>query len=233
MPTVSAAAPFASSSEDSKSGCTDEYNNGQIRNGLSNCVYILKDINEGDGGVGFVPGSHKANYEVPPDIAHSANDGIMYPVVNPTAKAGDLIVRPTPPSGSAHARRLTPPFGRQIFTEATLHCTLPWTNPDHETRRLLYRYSPKYLHMDGGTFETTQPEWVSELTETQRAVLEPPYSYARPEVSNDGQRVLPIKQGATPDGRLGSSGGAAQQGARLEEQSKAEEEVEEEADEEP
>lgn len=33
-----------------------EYNNGQIRNGLSNCVYILRDINEGDGGVGFVPG---------------------------------------------------------------------------------------------------------------------------------------------------------------------------------
>eukprot|EP01045_Picozoa_sp_COSAG04_P028541 COSAG04_NODE_4459_length_2077_cov_1.223458_1_plen_173_part_10 len=85
-----------------------EYNNGQIRNGLSNCVYILKDINEGDGGVGFVPGSHKANYEVPPDIARSANDGIMYPVVNPTAKAGDLIVRRTLPFGSAHARRLTP-----------------------------------------------------------------------------------------------------------------------------
>lgn len=34
-----------------------------------------------------------------------------------------------------------------------------------------------------------------------RAVLEPPYSYARPEVSNDGQSVLPIKRGATPDGR--------------------------------
>ena len=95
---MSAAAPFASSFEEAQSsGCTDEYNNGQIRNGLSNCVYILKDINEGDGGVGFVPGSHKANYEVPPDIARSANDGIMYPVVNPTAKAGDLIVRPTPP----------------------------------------------------------------------------------------------------------------------------------------
>lgn len=26
-----------------------EYNNGQIRNGLSNCVYILKDIDAGDG----------------------------------------------------------------------------------------------------------------------------------------------------------------------------------------
>jgi len=33
-----------------------EYNNGQIRNGLSNCVYILRDIWEGDGGIGFVPG---------------------------------------------------------------------------------------------------------------------------------------------------------------------------------
>lgn len=33
-----------------------EYNNGQIRNGLSNCVYILRDIEEGDGGIGFVPG---------------------------------------------------------------------------------------------------------------------------------------------------------------------------------
>lgn len=55
-----------------------------------------------------------------------------------------------------------------IFTEATLHCTLPWTNLNHETRRLLYRYSPKYIHMDGGTFEVTQPAWVSELTPAQQ-----------------------------------------------------------------
>lgn len=37
--------------------------------------------------------------------------------------------------------------------------------------------------------------------ESLRAVLEPPYSYARPEVANDGESVLPIKRGATPDGR--------------------------------
>lgn len=129
-----------------------EYNNGQIRNGMSNCIYILKDIEEGDGGVGFVPGeikgcihctrarmhthtrrfgfpfliltqraglddvpagSHKANYETPKDISQSANYGPIEPVVNPAMKAGDLV----------------------IFTEATLHCTLPWTNPQHETRR--------------------------------------------------------------------------------------------------
>ena len=90
--------------------------------------------------------SHKANYEVPRDIVQSANYGPVAPVVNPTMKAGDLL----------------------IFTEATLHCTLPWTNPHHETRRLLYRYSPKYIHMDGGTFEVTQPPWVSELTPAQQ-----------------------------------------------------------------
>ena len=85
--------------------------------------------------------------------------------------------------------------------EATLHCTLPWTNPRHETRRLLFRYTPKYLHVDGGTFTTTQPAWVDELTDVQRAVLEPPYTYGRPEISNDGQRVISPTSRATPDGR--------------------------------
>ena len=87
-----------------------------------------------------------------------------------------------------------------IFTEATLHTTLPWNNADHETRRLLYRFTPKYLHTDGGTFTTTQPAWVSELTDVQRAVLEPPYMYSRPELDNEGN-LLPLKRRATPDGR--------------------------------
>ena len=96
-------------------------------------------------------GSHKANYPVPSDIVQSASHGPVSPVVNPAMKAGDLL----------------------IFTEATLHCTLPWSNPHHETRRLLYRYSPKYIHMDGGTFKVTQPAWVSELTPAQQCVLLP------------------------------------------------------------
>lgn len=88
---------------------------------------------------------------MPPDIGNADISG--YPVVNPAAKAGSMI----------------------LFTEATLHCTMPWRNPDHATRRLLYRYTPKYLHVDGGTFEITQPPWVKELTPAQQAVMEPPY----------------------------------------------------------
>ena len=61
--------------------------------------------------------------------------------------------------------------------------------------RLLYRYAPKYLHVDGGTFTTTQPAWVSELTDAQRAVLEPPYVYSRPELDNAGN----LKVRPTPE----------------------------------
>jgi hypothetical protein len=52
-----------------------------------------------------------------------------------------------------------------IFLEATFHTTLPWTNHDHARRSLLYRYSPKYLHYAGELFGSSQPAWVSELTD--------------------------------------------------------------------
>jgi hypothetical protein len=69
-----------------------------------------------------------------------------------------------------------------------------------------HRYSPKYLHVDGGTFTVTQPEWVQELTPAQRAVLEPPYRYDRPELElsvtdERGVRVLQKSNHPTPDGR--------------------------------
>jgi hypothetical protein len=76
-----------------------------------------------------------------------------------------------------------------IFNEATTHGTLPWKAP-HERRSLLYRYSPKYLHFAGGVYKSAFPEWVEELTEAQRAVLEPPYIYHRPLIEDDGRTVV-------------------------------------------
>ena len=122
------------------------------------------DVTEGDGGLCVIPGSHKANYPCPDEILTWEDH--RETVYNVPAKAGDMV----------------------IFNEATLHGTLPWT-AEHERRSLLYRYSPKYLHFSGGTYQTTQPEWVSELTEAQRAVLEPPYIYNRPLVGEDGETI--------------------------------------------
>jgi len=141
------------------------YANGQIRCGMIVCQFQLGDVNSGDGGLCVIPGSHKANFACPEEIlTYEQNPEIVY---NVPCKAGDMV----------------------IFNEATIHGTLPWT-AEHERRSLLYRYSPKYLHFAGGSYTTSQPEWVSELSEAQQAVLEPPYIYNRPLVEDDGVTVV-------------------------------------------
>jgi len=146
------------------------YANGQMRCGMIVCQFQLADVNEGDGGFCCIPGSHKANFPLPKDIREwEAHQEVVY---NVPCKAGDMV----------------------IFNEATLHGTLPWKG-ENERRSLLYRYSPKYLHFAGGTYETSQPEWVSELTEAQQAVLEPPYIYNRPLVEEDGETVVRPRRG--------------------------------------
>jgi ectoine hydroxylase-related dioxygenase (phytanoyl-CoA dioxygenase family) len=147
------------------------YQNGRMRCGLINCQYQLADVNPGDGGLCVVPGSHKTNFPIPRDIARwEADQQIVYQV---PMKAGDLV----------------------IFSESTTHGTLPWTS-DNERRSLFYRYTPMYLHYTGGVYETTMPEWVSELTEVQKAVLQPPYVYNRPLIEEDGETVVtPRREG--------------------------------------
>ena len=146
------------------------YANDQMRCGMIVCSFQLADTNEGDGGFCCIPGSHKANFPLPKDIRNwEAHREIVY---NVPSQTGDMI----------------------IFNEATLHGTLPWTAA-HERRSLLYRYSPKYLHFAGGSYDTNQPAWVGELTEAQQAVLEPPYIYNRPLIEEDGVTVVRPRTG--------------------------------------
>ena len=137
-----------------------------MRTGMLVCQYQLTDVNEGDGGLGLIPGSHKMNFALPAEIAASWRTSITPPVHNPPAKAGGLI----------------------IFLEATQHGTLPWFGAG-ERRSLFYRYSPKYLNYATSYYKTTQPEWVAELTEAGQAVLEPAYIYNHPLIENDGKTV--------------------------------------------
>ena len=137
------------------------YTNGQIRTGMAVFQFQLADINPGDGGIAVIPGSHKANFKCPEDILlHSADQEA---VRNVASKAGDLV----------------------IFLEATLHGSLPW-KADHNRRSLLYRYVSRYVNFHQGCIKTSQSDWVNELTDVQRAVLEPPYAYSRPLVEDDG-----------------------------------------------
>ena len=147
------------------------YQNGTMRCGLIVCQYSLTDVNPGDGGLCVIPGSHKANFSCPDDILTlEANEEVVYHI---PLSAGDLV----------------------IFNEATTHATLPWKGKG-ERRTALYRYTPKYLHYAGGIYQTHLPDWVSELTEAQQAVLEPPYIYNRPLIEADGETLVrPRREG--------------------------------------
>ena len=63
----------------------------------------------------------------------------------------------------------------------------------HARRSLMYRYSPPYLQYQGPNNElypTAQPEWVTELSSAQQAVLGVAGN-GRPELDNNGQLIEP------------------------------------------
>lgn len=140
------------------------YANDNMQCGLLSVEFHLTPQGEGDGGFAAIPGSHKANFPMPPGIRRWEEDRDI--VRNPGCAAGDAI----------------------FFNEATLHGTLPW-RPAQQRRALLYRYSPGYLHYAGGYNTTSLPAWADELTDAQRAVLEPPHIYSRPVIQDDGETV--------------------------------------------
>ncbi len=148
------------------------YANGQFRTGMTVIQYQLRDIEEGKGGVTVMSGSHKANFKCPEDIMLYNTDREV--VRNLACKAGDLV----------------------IFMEATIHGSLPW-KADHERRSLLYRYSPKHCSNSRGLYETEMPEWFDELTEVQKAVLEPPYASSRPLIEDDAETL--VRPNAEPE----------------------------------
>jgi ectoine hydroxylase-related dioxygenase (phytanoyl-CoA dioxygenase family) len=88
---------------------------GRMYNGLTTVTWSLVDSEPGQGGFGCIPGSHKAEEPLPPEI--------------PTAWIREVPLR----AGSV-----------LIFTEALTHCTVPWTSPE-ERRAVLFKYAPGHL----------------------------------------------------------------------------------------
>ena len=88
---------------------------GRMYNGLTTVTWTLVDSAPGQGGFGCIPGSHKADEHVPPEIPAEW-------VREVPLAAGSVLV----------------------FTEALTHCTIPWTAP-YERRAVLFKYSPGHL----------------------------------------------------------------------------------------
>lgn len=115
---------------------------GTIRSGLVSLSWALSDGRPGDGGFGCIPGSHRADEPLP-----QGADTLVQEVVQP---AGSLLV----------------------FTEALVHCTLPWSGGG-DRRVLLYKYSPG--SSTWAPAASAPPAALEAMTDRQRRLLEPPY----------------------------------------------------------
>lgn len=119
---------------------------GAIHSGLVAIGFNLADVGPEDGGFGCVPGSHKSHFPFPAQWKQ--------------------LAEPHP-----SVRRVTGPAGTAvIFTEALVHGTLPWHGAG-ERRTVFYKYSPAAVSWAA---EYPDADAYPDLTERQRAILEPP-----------------------------------------------------------
>jgi len=61
-----------------------------------------------------------------------------------------------------------------IFTETLTHGTLPWT-AQHQRRALLYKFSPGTLAYGSGPHEVAYQDYMEDMEEDERAVMEAPH----------------------------------------------------------
>lgn len=141
------------------------FKDGRMHCGLTVVAWQFSDTNPGDGGLCLIPGSHKGNFACPQEMR--LYQRYQEFVKQVTCRAGDVA----------------------IFTEAVTHGTLPW-RARHERRSLLFRFSPGNLAY-GKNYDWGSQVPLDELTEEQRAVLEPPYHtrLKRPVLDGQGKKV--------------------------------------------
>ena len=145
------------------------WRDGAAHNGLVGVMWGLSDSGPGDGGFCCIPGSHKANLEVPESVAsYGAHRDWLKEVPLPK---GSMLV----------------------FTEALCHGTLPWQGRA-ERRTVVYKYAPGHLawnpplgwpHDVFGSMRglgTPSLEFAATLGGRRRRLLAPPSVAYRPSV---------------------------------------------------
>ena len=127
-----------------------------------------------------MPGSHKLNFPVPDVFSNGQAAEFNEHIYCPELEPGDVV----------------------LFSEATVHGALPWTNKEMQRKLALYRFAPSgvaygraYLgdfNEVGTPFGIPKEILDSEFTEAQLAVLEPPYNnrLERPELAVENGEVV-------------------------------------------
>jgi len=133
-------------------------------------IWVLEDVEEGDGGLVVVQASHKSNVETPEDVLTGKDE--MSLVKQPALKAGDLF----------------------LVAESTLQGMRPWKS--QPKRLLTYWYAGRAMIQSNGPGPGAQadslPEWARDLPAEQQALMYKPGqegSNPPPVLETDGQRT--------------------------------------------
>ena len=133
-------------------------------------IWVLDDIENGDGGLVVVQASHKSNVPTPDDLSKGIDD--MDIVTQPTLKAGDLF----------------------ILATTTLQGVRPWK--DKPKRLLSYKYAARAAIQSNpvGPHSETEslPRWSDEASDAQKAVMYiPGYKGSNPPpvINTDGENT--------------------------------------------
>ena len=135
-----------SSSSKSRSGEYHHFDVNEIHSGFTVVTWSLSDAGPEYGGFCCIPGSHKSNYKLPPQIF---DDPVQ----------ASCVVIPSSPAGSA-----------VLFSEALTHGTAAWYG-QHQRRALLYKYCVS--HMAWSSRRVSPPDNVK-LTPRQRILFSEP-----------------------------------------------------------
>lgn len=92
---------------------------GRMFSGLLRVIFELNDVGEDDGGICFLPGSHKSNFHVPPEHQHLDLD-----------KQSPFLHRVSCPAGSVI-----------LFTENVAHGGPVWQNPERPRVGVFFSYN--------------------------------------------------------------------------------------------
>jgi Phytanoyl-CoA dioxygenase (PhyH) len=138
--------------------CTYDVRDGHLRNGLITVGYALTDVAPGEGGFVCIPGSHKANFPCPDQLARLEN-------------------------GAEHVKQFAIRAGSAVvFTEALIHGTLPWLG-DAPRRTVFVRYCPGALCFRTDPRPPGYESFADKLSALQQALMEPPYFNDRPSIA--------------------------------------------------
>ncbi len=129
-----------------KSGEYYSFRNNEIHDGFVVVTWNLADTGPESGGFCCIPGSHKSNFKLPPELAEAPEKAEC--VVSPEAPAGSVI----------------------LFTEALTHGTAAW-NGKHQRRSLLYKYCISHIAWTSRRVAT--PEGI-QLTQRQQILFREP-----------------------------------------------------------